>query len=129
MEKFHDYENLENFHYYEIPSYLPSDSEDLTEYQWYHENITQEEAEEALKSQGSGNMFLVRKSNERLVLSKRVNGWVTHNLIHCSLNGYQLSKKDRLFESVPELIKHYQNHSLSDLRQVLGTAVITVRSG
>ena len=74
-------------------------------------------------------MFLVRKSDKSLVLSKRVNGWVTHNLIQCSPNGYQLSQKNRIFESVPELIKHYQDHAFSDLRQVLGTAVTTVPSG
>ena len=95
---------------------------------WYHGNITKEQAEAGLKGQATDNGFLIRASGKSLLLSKRIHGWVSHDIIHCSPRGYQLDGKDKVFKSVPNMITHYQRHPI-DGTQVLGTAIATVPSG
>ena len=63
------------------------------------------------------------------MLSKRILGWVSHDIIHQSPKGYQLDDKDDTFASIPEMIAHYQDHAVGDFGQVLGTGIATVPSG
>lgn len=109
------------------PHYKPiteheSHPTDLTKYDWYHSNITQEQVERALKLSSPNNPFLVKKSGHTLVLSKRINGWNSHDTIHSSTEGYYLEGKDKVFKSVPEMISHYQRHPIKK-GQVLGKGI------
>ncbi len=116
-------------HTHQSPAvYAEGEPEDLLQHSWYHGYITTEQAEAALKSQATDNGFLVRVLSNNLFLSKRVNGWVSHDVIHRSPRGYRLDGKDKPFESIPEMVTHYQHHSIDGV-QVLGTAITTVPSG
>ena len=80
---------------------------DLTKYNWYHGNIAEEQAEVAF---GAGNItrFLVRHTNNNLILSSVTCGWYSHDIIHRSPEGYRLNGKNKVFKTVPEMIEHYR---------------------
>ena len=78
---------------------------DLMKYNWYHGNISEEQANFALV--GESNRFLVRYSDNKLVLSYGAKGWNFHDFIHHSPQGYRLEGQKQVFESVLEMIAHY----------------------
>ena len=96
---------------------------DLLKHSWYHGRISEEQANAAL-SMGNNNTFLVRQSSNALILSKRVNGWKSHDIIHRSPEGYRLEGKEKVFKSVSELIEHYQKFPIKESgNQVLGSGI------
>ena len=99
----------------------------IIDYNWYHGNITKQQAESAFSLEGD-NSFLVRTTKDNLVLTRQVLGWVSHDIIHCNPRGYWLNGKEDLFESVSEMITHYRCHPI-DGSQVLGSPIISVPSG
>ena len=93
------------------------------EYIWYHRDITEKQADIALNTVRS-NTFLVRQSGDKLVLSKKINGWISHDIIHRSPEGYRLEGKEKVFETVPKMIAHYQQFYVDDAdKQMLGSAI------
>ena len=113
----------ESSHYYEtIEVYSQGKPADLMKYDWYHGNITREQADLAIRQSGNSNLFLVRNSGHTLILSKQIRGWNSHDTIHHSPEGYHLEGKQEVFKSVPEMIAHYQRHPIMD-DQVLGRGV------
>ena len=76
---------------------------ELLNYNWYHGKITEEEADIAL-SRGNTNTFLVRQSGHHLILSQRIRGYRSHNIIHCNPGGYRLDGKEDVFKTVPEMV-------------------------
>ncbi len=118
----------EELHEYDIISiYTKGEPEQLTKHNWYYGNITKEQAEAAFSLE-TKNGFLVRVSADNLVLTRQVLGWISHDIIHRSPRGYRLNGKDKLFQSIPEMIAHYQHYPI-DGTQGLGTAITTVPSG
>lgn len=100
-------------------------------YSWYHSDITNEEAEAAL-SMATTNMFMVRRTEGGLVLSRTVKGWKCHTVIHHSAEGYQLQNNDEKFSNVPDLIMHYQQFPANGQKigkELLGTALTLKYSG
>ena len=109
-------------HYETIPSDLPhhydtiNDSGiyfkgkpvDLMKCNWYHGNVSEEQAKITLESMQFCNSFLVRHLENKLILSCRFLGWISHDIIHRSPGGYHLEGKEEEFKSVPEMIKHYK---------------------
>ena len=87
-------------------------------YDWYHGNISEEQADIALKY-GSSNIFLVRHSENQIILSYTTSGWISHDLIHCSPEGYLLERKEKVFKTVAEMIEHYKQFPIRK-KQVLG---------
>ena len=69
----------------------------------------------------------MRVAQNNLILSKSINGWISHDIIQRSFKGYQLEYGDRIFKSVPEMIAHYQHYPIEGT-QMLGTGVATVPS-
>ena len=63
---------------------------------------------------------MVRQSASNLILSKRMFGWVSHDIIHRSPEGYRLEGKEKVFESVAEVIVHYQQFPITG-DQILGS--------
>ena len=53
---------------------------DLMKYNWYHGNISEEQADIAID--GNMNRYLVRHSENKLILSYTTNGWKSHDIIH-----------------------------------------------
>ena len=100
---------------------------DLMKYNWYHGNISEEQAEIAL-SDGADNRFLVRQSENKLILSYRIRGWRSHDIIHRSPEAYRLEGKEKVFRTVPGMIEHYKKFLIQG-EQVLGSAVDKVLSG
>ena len=95
---------------------------DLMKYDWYHGSISEEQAEGVL-ARSPNNAFLVRDSHKNLMLSKRINGWPSHDIIHRSPLGYHLEGKEEMFKSVPEMIAHYQQFPIRHSHHILGGAV------
>ena len=116
-----------NFHESQFIYTILEPKELITQH-WYHSDITKVQAEAALKNHPVDNGFLVRVSDESLVLSKSILGWVSHDIIHRSPRGYQLDGKDDILASIPEMITYYQDHAVGDFGQVLGTGIISVPS-
>ena len=94
---------------------------DLTKYNWFHGNISEEQANVALQCEKHNN-FLVRGSIHSLILSKKSNGWKSHDIIHHSPEGYRLEGKEEVFKNVPEMIAHYQQFPIHKDR-ILGKAI------
>ena len=107
--------------------YDKGEPEDLMKYTWYHGNITKQQAEVGLNREADNKRFLVRVSDNDLILSKSVSGWISHNIIQRSPKGYNIQQGDKIFKSVPEMIAHYQHYPFEG-GQVLGTGVATVPS-
>ena len=91
---------------------------DLMKYNWYHGNISEEQAEIAIDD-GNMNRFLVRHSENKLILSHRTNGWKSHDIIHCTPEGYRLEGKEKVCTTAHELTEYYQQHPIRR-GQVLG---------
>ena len=111
----------ETLHQYE--TIVEAESGDLTQHSWYHGMISEEQAEATLSSM-MNNQFFVRQTASNMILSKSVNGWKTHDIIHDSPSGYHLEGRAKYFKTIPEMIMYYQQFSISDIsKQLLGTAV------
>ena len=100
---------------------------DLTKYDWYHGNITEEQADMAL-SIGNANRFLVRHTNNSLILSSVSNGCHSHDIIHRSPEGYRVDGKEEVCKTVLEIIGHYNLYPFRG-NLVLGKAVDRNSSG
>lgn len=93
---------------------------ELREYDWFHGKLTTEHAEADL-SIGHHNKFLVRYSNNTLILSARICGWNRQDVINCSPGGCYLDGKDKHFRSTSEMIEYYQKFPIDEeCHQVLG---------
>ena len=79
---------------------------DLMKYDWYHGNISEEQAEVAIGGTLM-NSFLVRHSDNKLILSYKAKGWRFHDIIHRTPEGYRLEGKEKVLETVLEMIVHY----------------------
>ena len=91
-------------------------------YHWFYGTITEEQTKAEL-SYKSGNTFLVRYTSGTLILSLNIRGWQQNTVIHHSPKGYQLEWRDRYFQSVPEMIAHYQIYPIEEgSQQVLEKA-------
>ena len=101
---------------------------DPTKYQWYHNNITEEEASFVLRK-ASGNCFLVRSSVDHFILSCQLGGYIHHfTVTHHSEDGYHLQDKEEHFQSIPDLVTYYR-HTPPEQRQLLGTPCDREQSG
>ena len=114
-------------HYKTSGIYSKGKPTDLMKYNWYHGNISEEQAEVAI-SYGESNTFFVRHTENKLLLSYKIEGWKLHDIIHRSPKGYYLEEKEKVFKTVPEMIDHYKQFPISE-EQVLGTAVDKALSG
>ena len=83
----------------------------------YHGNISEEQAEIAID--GNMNRFLVRHSENKLILSYTTNGWKSHDIIHRTPEGYRLEGKEKVCTTVHALTEYYQQHPIRR-GQVLG---------
>ena len=117
-------------HHYEIinnsGTYSKGKPTELMKYNWYHGNISKEQAEITL-STGQGNPFLVWHSGNKLTLSYTTKGWISHDIIHRSPEGYCLEGREKLFKTVCEVIDHYKRFPIVK-DQVLGKAADKVSS-
>jgi hypothetical protein len=73
---------------------------------WYHGELTTEEAEQALKASGC-DCYLIRQSQGVLVLSHIHGGRFTHTKIVGGERGFSLADSPQPFSELPELISHY----------------------
>ena len=96
-------------------------------YDWYHGNISEEQAEIALSFQ-MRNTFLVRHSENKLILTYKAKGWKSHDIIHRTPEGYRLEGKEKVCTTVRELTEHYQQHPIRR-GQVLGNPAAKVLTG
>ena len=98
-------------HHYEVINdsgiYSKGKPTDLMKYDWYHGNISEEHADMAVRAGGNINTFLVWHSDNKLILSYKARGWTFHDVIHHTPEGYYLEGKEKVFESVLEMIVHY----------------------
>ncbi len=121
----HSYENIpettpHHYNYISNDIYSKGEPEGLAKYKWYHGKITRDQADAAL-SLGNSNKFFVWHDSNKLILTKRIFDMVSHTTIHHSPKGYQLERDSKLFDTISEMIAHYQ--------ESLGTAVKTVPTG
>ena len=77
---------------------------------WYHGELTRNQAEEALRASGS-NCFLIRESEGNLILSLIHYGEIYHNVIKHGPGWYSLSSEER-FSDLNELVSYYHNNAI-----------------
>ena len=87
--------------------------------EWYHGELSRDEAEQALKKSGC-NCFLIRHSQEVLVLSLVQNGSTTHIQIKYGPGWYKLEGSTQTFSELHEVTRHYQNSRINDDLDKLG---------
>jgi len=76
--------------------YSKGEPVELTRYHWYHADLSEVEAAQRLSSK-NGNCFLVRQRARNLILSKKIKGVISHDIIHHSPEGYHLEGKKKDF--------------------------------
>ena len=108
----HHYETINN-----SGIYSKGKPTDLMKYNWYHGNISEEQAEIAID--GNMNRFLVRHSDNKLILSYITNGWKSHDNIYRTPKGYRLEGKKKVCSTVHGLTEYYQQHPIKR-GQILG---------
>ena len=101
---------------------------ELMRYDWYHGSVSEERAEIALGCVKKLNTFLVRHSENKLILSHKTLGWMAHDIIHRSPEGYHLAGTKEMFKTVPDMIEHYKQSPIR-YDQVLGIVANKVSSG
>ena len=118
-------------HHYDIINdsgiYSKGKPTDLMKYNWYHGNISEEQAEIALGA-GTDNAFLVRHSGNKIILCCRIRGWRSHDIIHRTPEGYRLEGKEKMCTTVHALTEYYQQHPIRR-GQVLGNPANRASSG
>ena len=77
---------------------------------WYHGELTRDQAEEALRASGS-NCFLIRESKGNLVLSLIHHGDIYHMVIKHGPGGYNLSSV-KSFSDLNKLVSYHHNNSI-----------------
>ena len=87
--------------------------------EWYHGELTTDEAEQALKASGC-DCFLIRQCQKVLVLSLLQNGNITHIPIKYGPGWYKLEGSMQTFSELQELTFHYQNSPINDDLDNLG---------
>ena len=107
--------------------YSKAEPADLSIFSWYHGNITEEQASFLLMREAR-NKFLVRNWDNTLILSKKLHGWVSHDVILRSPEGYRLQGRSLSFQSVHKLVAHYKLHPI-DKTYKLGRGIDRQFSG
>ena len=87
--------------------------------EWYHGELTTDEAEQALKTSGC-DCFLIRHSQGVLILSLVQNGNTTHIPIKYGPGWYKLEGSTQTFNELQELTHHFQNSPINDDLDKLG---------
>lgn len=89
---------------------------------WYHGELTRDEAEESLKASGC-NCFLIRQSQGVLVLSLIHNGLFLHITIKCGPDWYELESgtAQYCFSELEEMVTYYCSHNQCRLCHETGT--------
>jgi len=98
----------------EIQLIYPLNCADPTTERWFHGHLTGREAEKVLLEKGKNGSFLVRESQGHpgnYVLSVRSEDKVTHVMIRCSRDKYDIGGGDQ-FDSLTELIDHYKKNPM-----------------
>ena len=96
----------------------------LSDKEWYHGELTRDEAEQALKASGC-DCFLVRHCQGVLVLSLIHDGGFHHITINYGPGLYELENGSAryIFTELGELVTHYQSYPISpDFAFTLGQA-------
>ena len=79
---------------------------------WYHGELTRDEAEQALKASGH-DCFLIRHCEGDLLLSLTHCRHIYHIKIEHGLGWFKLSGESRQFNKLQELVGHYRIHLIS----------------
>ncbi|KAF5308129.1 hypothetical protein FQR65_LT18257 [Abscondita terminalis] len=81
---------------------------------WFHGHLSGKEAEKLILERGKNGSFLVRESQSKpgdFVLSVRTDDRVTHVMIRCQDNFYDVGGGER-FKSLADLIEHYKKNPM-----------------
>ncbi|XP_047101031.1 tyrosine-protein phosphatase non-receptor type 11-like [Schistocerca piceifrons] len=81
---------------------------------WFHGHLSGKEAEKLILEKGKNGSFLVRESQSKpgdYVLSVRTDDRVTHVMIRCQDDTYDVGGGDR-FETLSDLIEHYKRNPM-----------------
>ncbi|XP_076992909.1 tyrosine-protein kinase TXK isoform X2 [Tamandua tetradactyla] len=107
-----------------IPSNYVTENKltNLEIYDWYHRNITRNQAERLLKQESKEGAFIVRDSRHlglftisMFVRARRsTHATIKHYQIKCNNSGQYYVAEKHLFQSIPELI-HYHQHNAAGL--------------
>ncbi|KDR10028.1 hypothetical protein L798_15690, partial [Zootermopsis nevadensis] len=92
----------------------PLNCADPTTERWFHGHLSGKEAEKLILEKGKNGSFLVRESQSKpgdYVLSVRTDDRVTHVMIRCQDNFYDVGGGER-FDSLSELIEHYKKNPM-----------------
>ena len=81
--------------------------------EWYHGELTIDEAEQALKASGC-DCFLIRHCQGGLILSLINDQKIDHSKIDYGPGWYQLHGEHQKFSMLQELIDHYCHNPMSD---------------
>ena len=88
---------------------------------WFHGELTRDEAERALKASGS-DCFLIRQSQGILVLSLIQGGETLHTKIEYGPGWYKLEGASQTFSELQELVHHHFSVPINNRFHVLGVA-------
>ncbi len=80
--------------------------------EWYHGELTREQAEKTLRDNGS-DCFLIRESKGSLVLSLINHGETHHGKITHQLGWYSIDGWSKKFKELSELVEYISTHNIT----------------
>lgn len=99
-----------------IPLKSPLMSSDpVTAERWFHGNLSGKEAEKLILERGKNGSFLVRESQSKpgdYVLTVRTDDKVTHVMIRCAENKYDVGAGGTRFDTLSALIENYKKNPM-----------------
>ncbi len=113
------------------PSLYAEGSPLITDKDWYHGELSRDEAEQALATSGR-DCFLVRASQGALILSLIHHGILHHIKIKHGCSGYhelESSSSQYLFIELEDLVSYYGRHDIKELKTTLGAACVKKTAG
>ena len=81
---------------------------------WYHGELTRDQAEEALRASGSNNCFLIRESGGRVFLSLIHHGEIHHFVTEYGPGWYSLEGQPSRFTRLDEMVAYYCSNAVID---------------
>ncbi len=81
---------------------------DLLKYHWYHQSMTELEADMSFMRLQDRDGILVRHSSDNLYLSVKSCGAVSHTLIRCiNQTSFSLEGDNKIFRTIPDMVRYY----------------------
>ena len=82
---------------------------EMKKHSWFYENMTKDEAEVILAAEND-NQFLVRSTGDDLILSFKICGYIYHEIIKFTIEGFCYLRRKYIFKTIADMIAHYRRY-------------------